>query len=203
MRRITFLAILLILGSAPICRAQEPAAAPDTVSAQKVVPRLSNFTTLATIMNLARGTVRILVVVAPSSPDAEKGLDAVAAILHENPSKRLRAYVVLSRTGDEDTEVRAVNLAGGHLDRRIVYLWDPGDTVAAAIAASEELEGIAPHDLILLYDTTATFTTAAPSPVMWVPLAGDAPVESGALKGEAEQLVHAVEKAAAAGGQGQ
>jgi hypothetical protein len=196
MRRITLLAVLLVsLGSAPTPRAQSRAAPADSAVAQTVVPRLANFASLATILNLARGTVRSVAVVSPASAGAEAGLQAVASILDGIPSKRLRAYVILSSTNSADTQARALDLAARHVDRRIVYVWDPGATVTAAMAGSEGLGGAPTRDVLLLYDTAATFTTVVPPPVAWLALDG-APVDPGALRARADEMVRAVERKA-------
>ncbi len=205
MRRSTSLAFLILLaGLARDARAQAPVAAPDTTVAQNVVPRLTNFAALATILNLARGAVRLVAVVSPSAPGAEAGMDAVASMLRDIPSKRLRAFVIISQTDSTDTRGRALNLAARHIDRRIVYLWDPDATTAAAMAASDGLAGMPARDVLLLYDTAATFTTTVPAPVAWVPMDDSAgPVASAALRGTADELVRAVERKAATAGGGE
>jgi hypothetical protein len=196
MRRSILLAAFFIsICDTQALRAQAPPAPADTTGAQTVIPRLANFTSLATILNLARGTVRILAVVSPTSPGADAGLEAITSILSEIPSKRLRAFVILSSSSEADTRARSLGFAAAHVDRRIVYVWDPEAAVNAALTSSEGLAGAPALDVLLLYDTAATFTTNAPAPVMWIPLGGD-PVDAGPLRDRADAMVRAVEREA-------
>lgn len=202
MQRSTILAVSLLLftGHVSGVRAQAPAPETDTGEPQTVVPRLTNFTSLSTIMNLARGTVRIVAIVSPSSPGAAGGMDVIASILGDIPSKRFRVYVILSHAGPADSEVRALNLAGRHRDRRIVYLWDPNAAVATAIAPMIGLAGEPAHDVYLLYDTDATFGMAPATPALWMhthPRIEGPALEAAPLRDRAAELVRAVERKAA------
>lgn len=201
MQRSIRLALLLFLltGGNPVARAQSPSPA-DSLAAQTTIPQITKFESLSPIMNLARGTVRIVAIVSPSSPDAAAGLDVVASVLRDVPSKRLRAYVILSRAVADDTEMRALELVSRHRDRRIVYLWDPGALVAAAMAPVTG--SAAPvHDAYFLYDTDATFTTAPATPVLWMCTGAHhegPPLAAEPLRARAEELVRSVERKASA-----
>ncbi len=201
MLRSTRLAALIILLAAGASGAQvEGTAPPDTVEPQTVVPRLANFTSLSTIMNLARGAVRIVAIVSPSSPEAAASMDAIASVLGDIPSKRLRAYVILSQAREDDSRVRALDLAARHRDRRIVYLWDPGTAVAAAMAPLTGSSDGTVHGVFFLYDTDATFTTVPPAPVLWMQLGAnvDGPaLDAESLRDRADELVKTVERKAA------
>lgn len=186
--------LVLVTGHAapPIARP----APPDPDSTQQTVPRVGNFLSLSTILNFGRGAVRVLAIVAPSSPDAETAMETVEALLRDIPSKRLRVYVVLSHAGADDTQIRALDLASRHRDRRIVYLWDPEGLVATAmgpVSGGERADGV-----LFLYDTDATFTTAPAEPLLWLRLApaGGEPLERDALLERASGLVRDVERKA-------
>ncbi|HEU4363874.1 MAG TPA: hypothetical protein VFT13_00255 [Candidatus Krumholzibacteria bacterium] len=202
MQRSTLLAVsvLVFAAHASGVRAQAYAPPADTTAPQTFVPRLTNFSSLATIMNLARGTVRIVAVVSPSSDGARGGMDVVASILRDIPSKRLRAYVILSHAGPADSEVRALDLAARHRDRRIVYLWDPEAVVATALAPVVGLAGKPAHDVCLLYDTDATFSATLATPALWMQLrpGSEGPaLDAASLHARANDLVGAVEQKAA------
>lgn len=202
MQRSTLLtvSVLVFAVHASGVRAQVYAPPADTTTLQTIIPQLSNFTSLASIMNLARGTVRIVAVVSPSSDGAAGGMDVVASILRDIPSKRLRAYVILSHAVPADSKFRALDLAGRHRDRRIVYLWDPEAVVASAMAPLVGLAGEPAHDVYLLYDTDATFSATPPTPALWMQLhpgiEGPA-LDAASLRTRANELVGAVERKAA------
>jgi hypothetical protein len=202
MHRSTLLAaVTLVLAACGSAVRAQPAPAPgDTAAVQQSVPRLGNLVNLATVLNLARGTVRIVAVVSPTSPTAAEGLGVIASILEAIPSKRLRAYVILTRAGDADTQTRALNLAAHHRDRRIVYLWDPDRIVETAFAPLVGQTGEPAREVYLLYDTAASFTTVPATPTLWMhmnPRLDGARLEEAPLSAKADELVRAVEKKAA------
>ena len=204
MHRSTLLASLLILSAshAAGARAQSAATADETSPPQMVVPQLANFMSLATVMNLARGTVRVVAIVSPSSPDAAKGMEVIGDILHDIPSKRFRAYVILTHALAADSPTRALDLAARHPDRRIVYVWDPDGVVATAVAPVIGPTEAPAYNVFLLYDTDAAFTTAPSTPVLWMhlhPGIDGPPLEEAPLRVKVEELVRAVEKKAGAG----
>jgi hypothetical protein len=203
MHRSTLLALFFLFsGQAAPARAQASATPADTVPPQTVVPQLANFMSLATVMNLARGTVRIVAVVSPSSPGAAKGMDVIDGILRDIPSKRFRAYVILTHALAADSQARALDLAARHPDRRIVYVWDPAAAVAKAVAPIVGLAGEPVYNVFLLYDTDAAFTTSPATPVLWMhlhPGIDGPPLEDAPLRVKADELVRAVEKKAGSG----
>jgi hypothetical protein len=208
MHRSTYFAISLlaaVVAFAPGARAQVSAGEPDSTENQRVVPGLTNFGSLSTILNLARGTVRIVAVVTPSSPAAIQGLDILASVLDDIPSKRLRVYVLLSPAGPNDSKVRALNLAARNRDRRIVYLWDGDAAVAVAMAPLVGLEDEPAQDVYFLYDTDATFNAEPATPVLSMnlnPHVDGLKLEAQMMRERAEELVRAVEKKAAGAASG-
>ncbi|HEX5133476.1 MAG TPA: hypothetical protein VFX92_13455 [Candidatus Krumholzibacteria bacterium] len=198
--RLTTTALAVLIALPAVARAQSSPAPDDSAAAQQLVPRLVNLSSLATIMNLGRGSVRIIAVIAPSAPGAEDGLDVLASVFENIPGKRLRAYVLLTRATDADTHVRALSLAARLRDRRVVYLWDP-DGIGASLTAPLTGTPAPPGaGVYCLYDTDATFGPAAPEPALWMEAGSDPagpPLEARALEERAAAMVRTVEREAA------
>lgn len=191
--RIRFLSLVLIIAaSAPLARADQGAAAPPTTP-QRSLPQLDTFTNLATILNLGRGAVRILAIVAPSSQAGIDVLQAIDAVMAANPSKRLRAYVILTPRSQSDTLLRAADAAARRRDRRIVCLWDP-ERITAPIATAPT--GGADADVLFLYGTAAMFTTEAPRADLTMrsgPSAGEDRLDLPRLQARVDTLVREIE----------
>jgi hypothetical protein len=164
------LALLAVLGAAlglaaPVAaQTPAPAAAPGTGQA---IQKLENFQGIAGLMNLARGCVRIVAVVAPSAPGADAQLDTILSVLRTNPSKRLRAYVLVTHAADADAPLQAALFASRHPGERVVYLWDPNG-VSNLWKESVGIKDTRFHTIFCLYDTAATFTLAPPTPDAWI-----------------------------------
>lgn len=193
----------LALSTAPALAA----APPDSVAADRPVEEpvrqvlsLENFQGLAGLMNLARGSVRILAVVSPTAPGVGADMDAILSILRANSSKRLRVYVVITAAGKGDTAVRAADLAGRHYDKRVVYMWDPTTVVANTWRTPLGIENGNVHSVFFLYDTPATFTDAPAVPDTWMHRRTDLkgpPFDAARLQTRANELVTRVESKAA------
>ena len=165
-------AILALLPALPVrdARSQEPPAAttPIPSPAPGDVARLRNLGTFVSFMNLASGTVRLVVVVTPSSAECQAMIEAVAQVLQANPSKRLRAYVVLTHLGPGDSEIRALDRASAFRDRRLVYLIDANAVVATAFRSVVASGSEPANGVCLLYDTDAHLALEPPAPSLWM-----------------------------------
>ncbi len=174
-------------------------APPDSVAPQQVIPRLNAYASLATVLNLSRGAVRIVAIVSPGSETADRGLDVIDRVLAANSSRRLRAYVLLSKASESDTEIRAVLAASRHREPRIVYLWDPDQIAGNAFRSVVGLESGPVHDVYFLFDTAATFRASPPKPDLWMSLNSaidGPPLDADSLQAEAGRLVRRVERSA-------
>lgn len=165
-RHVVFL-LFAILAGMPVAgsRGAEP-----TVEAgsTQYVARLQNFGTLVAFLNLASGTVRLVAIVQPSSPSSDAVISTLQSIMDQNPSKRLRGYVVWTRLSDEDTEMRALSRASETSDRRLVHFWDGGAHVAESFRGALGSGETPTSGVVLLYDTDAHLALAPPAPSMWL-----------------------------------
>jgi hypothetical protein len=187
------LALIVATGAA----AQTELPPDDPLPLQQNIPQLTSLTSLATVLNLARGAVRIVGIVSPSSGTADDGLSAIKQVLADNPSRRLRVYVLLTRARADDTTARAIVTAARYREPRIIYLWDPDQIAANAFRATVGLASGPVHDVYFLFDTGATFTAAPPRPELWMqanPAIDGAPMDADSLRAETARLVERVER---------
>ncbi|MCI0452843.1 MAG: hypothetical protein L0Z51_10720 [Candidatus Latescibacteria bacterium] len=186
-RRIRILALAVLCHWAAASMADPPASAPPATTDQPNVRRVEKFAHVAAFLNLAQGTVRIVAVVPVDGSSSAATLDTVAAVVRGNPSKRLRAYVVLHGL---DSSLRAASLAGRAADPRIVVFWDPSGAAAAPWQSDSSRAGV------WLYDTSARFAAELPEPslVVGAPAdTSDAPIDGAALRNRSGELVRRVE----------
>jgi hypothetical protein len=156
------------------------------------VRRVDRYVHVAAFLNLAQGTVRIVAAV-PSDVRSSLGVvDSIASIVRENPSKRLRAYIIL--TGAE-SPLQAAVLAGQAPDPRVVYFWDPAGEVAKTWA----WDGTA---CAWLYDTSAKFADPPPQASLTVTAKKDGKpyFQCDALRAMSNDLVRRVEAKVEASG---
>lgn len=200
------IAITLLLTLTSLGVAGGATESPTTYTPQSV-PRLQNFGTLVGILNLARGAVRVVVILNPSAAGCQDALTAVNSMLQSNASKRLRVYVVWSRLGKEDTELRAISMSTGMRDRRLVYFWDPEAFVANSFRGVVGSGDSPATGVLLLYDTDTHLALDPPAPSMWMSvnpaLTGPAldPAELGSQANEMVRRVEAKVNDAAPSGQ--
>ena len=160
----SFAVVLLAVALAAPARAQAPAPGADS---RQSVTKLQNMSSLVAFLNLASGAVRLVVVVDPVSDGSDAALKAVQSVLAQNPSKRLRAFVVWSAVSADGTDVRALARSGIH-DRRLVYFYDAEGSVANAFK-NVVASGLEPAtDVLFLYDTDAHLALDPPAPTMWM-----------------------------------
>jgi hypothetical protein len=180
-----FFAIACALCGGVPARGQAPpaAGAPPKNLPPVNVAEMKNYGLLASFLNLASGTVRIVAIVSPSAPETPAVMETVLATLAANPSRRLRAYVVLGHMGPADTEARALNVAALYREQRLTCIWDPG-AIAAGMFREAIGSGTEPASgVCMLYDTDARFAPAPPAPDLWM---SDNPrIEGAALDGKA------------------
>jgi hypothetical protein len=168
----------------------------ETPSPTQNVARLKNFPMLISFLNLASGTVRLVAILEPSAESSQTVMRAVQTVLDANPSKRLRAYVVWTRAGEADTEMRALSYCSDMHDRRVVYFWD-ADAAAAnsfrdVLGAGESMA----TGVVLLYDTDARLALTPPAPAMWMsvnPKIEGAVLDPSSLGAQANEMVRRVE----------
>jgi hypothetical protein len=168
---------------------------PSTVQAQNMA-RLQNFGTMVAFLNLASGTVRLVVIVDPVSDGSVAALKAVQSVLESNPSKRLRAYVVWSAVTADGTEMRALSRSDIH-DRRLVYFYDPEGFVSNAFRNVVGSGQGPATDVLLLYDTDAHLAPEPPAPSMWMSANKDikgTALDAPQLGAHANEMVRRVEE---------
>jgi hypothetical protein len=195
---------LLLLSLLCVCAtgsgASSQTVTPPDQEPTHVVPTLTTRNGLATILNLGRGSVRIVAVVRPSDPGAGELLAELETTLELIPAKRLRAYVFLSRISDVDTHIRALNLASATADRRIVYLWDPEAIAARTFGPASGIGDGPATGVLFLYNPAATFDPMPPAAELWMEndeFVDGPPLDGGALTARAKTLVQTVEREAA------
>jgi hypothetical protein len=185
--------VLLLVALAIPALAQAPAPAPN---AQPPVVKLQNMGTFVAFLNLASGAVRVVVIVDPASDASEDALKAVQSVLAQNPSKRLRAFVVWSAISSGGTELKAVSRSGIK-DRRLVYFYDSEGFVANSFK-NVVASGQAPAtNVLLLYDTDAHLALDPPAPSMWMSSNKDikgTAMDATQLGASTNELVHRVEE---------
>lgn len=161
---------------------------PPAPSEARSIRRIDQFTHAAAFLNLAQGTVRIVTIVPAHSSASQGVIDTVASILRGNPSKRLRAYVILRGGTDDGLPLQAAVIAARASDPRIVYFWDPTGAVAQVWEPGSA--GGA-----WLYDTSAKFSHQPPpaSLVVAVPDGRGAALDGSALRATSAELVRRVE----------
>jgi hypothetical protein len=196
--RRSFAVVALSLALFAPARAQSPPPSasswPD--STPSTVVRMDSFTTLVSFFNLASGTVRIVAVLSPSSPATVEVLEAIMGALRANPSRRLRAYVVMSSVSSADTDIRALSHTVPYRERRLTYLWDPNALAASAFRSVSGPGADPATGLCMLYDTDARFLTAPAPPKVWMcadPRLHGPPLDAVRLAKEANTLVRRVE----------
>lgn len=170
-------------------RANPPATAEAESPATQNFRRVDRFAHVAAFLNLAQGTVRIVAIVPAELTSSLGVVDTITAVVRANPSKRLRAYVILK--GGEDTPLQASVLAGRYPDPRIVYFWDPTGIVAGTWESGTTTVGAA-----WLYDTSAKFSDQPPASSLTVSAKthGTGVVLDGAaLRAQSDEMVRRVE----------
>ncbi len=179
MHRLRIIAIASLVTTHIAVAQTPPPAASDAET--RTVQRIDRFEHIAAFLNLAQGTVRIVAIV-PSNDIASAAIvDTIAAVVQSSPSKRLRAYVVL--TGESGTPLQAAVLAGRTTDKRIAYFWDAtGD-------ATRPWESHPPG--VWVYDTAAKFSDRPPTAAM--AFQAPAPIDGDALRNTSIELVRKVE----------
>jgi hypothetical protein len=160
----------------------------------RTVRTVDKFAHMAAFLNLAQGTVRI-VVIAPTDKRASLfAVDSVTAMVRSIPSKRLRAYLIMRGTG---TRLQAAVLAGRAADPRFACFWDSTGTVASAWEA-----GATVGSGVWLYDTSAKFTDAPPPAVTAVTAPFRTPLAASNIRARTDELVRRVEAKVARSGSG-
>jgi len=157
----------LVAGDA-LAQAPAPATGPASPDNFNDVARVQSLGTFVSFMNLAAGTARLVAVVSPSASTCPVVIASIAAVLRANPSKRLRAYVVLSHLSPDDSDARSITVARSFRDRRLVYLIDPNAVVAAAFAPICKSAPDPATSVCFLYDTGARLALEPPAPSLWM-----------------------------------
>jgi len=188
------LTLLAALGLAVPVAAQTPPSAPEPPAARQTeIQRVNNFQGVAGLLNLARGCVRVVAVVSPTAPGADAQMDTILSIVRANPSKRLRAYVVVTPAADATSPLQAALFAARHPGERVIYLWDPTAVVANLWKESVEIAVADMNAVFCLYDTAASFTVAPPTPDTWVHGRGEGRFNAHAFTDRTNELVRRVE----------
>ncbi len=174
------IAVAAWLAVVPCVVAQTPEA-----PARQPFLRIEKFAHAAAFLNLAQGTVRVVAILPTDESASAAMMDTIAAVVRSNPSKRLRAYVILDGETDTESPLRAAMIAGRAGDARIVCFWDPTGSVA-------RMWGARGPGCVRVYDTTAKFIDPVPPPALEVkPNAGR--LDGAALRASSNQLVQRVE----------
>lgn len=150
--------------------------------------RVDRFSPVSALLNLAQGTVRIVTIVPVDKASSFAVIDTVMSVVAANPSKRLRAYVILR--GGGESGLQALLLATRYSDARVVYFWDPTAAVASAWDSGATTAGTA-----WLYDTSAKFSDRPPPAALTVVANTDADImlDGGELRSDAGEMVRRVE----------
>ncbi len=179
--RIRFQSTVAVLLAVAPCAFAQPLATP----APEAVRRIDKFAHAAAFLNLAQGTVRMVAILPADAASSMALMDTIAAVVRSNPSKRLRAYVILDGETDAETPLRAAMIAGRAGDSRIVCFWDPTGSVA-------RIWGPRDAGCVRVYDTTAKFSSRLPQPALEVRVANGR-LDGGALRASSNDLVQRVE----------
>lgn len=176
--------VAVAVAAAPQSAGTPTPANPDTPGVRHV----ERFTHVASLLNLAQGTVRMVAILPVDTRASLAAVDTVASIVKGNSSKRLRAYVILRGGNEAESSLRAALLVGRASDPRIVFLWDQTSVVT-------EFWKPGPTPGVWLYDTSAKFAEQLPEPALILAAApgGDARIEGTGLRSTAYELVRLVE----------
>jgi hypothetical protein len=174
------IAVAAWLAIVPCLFAQTPEAPP-----REPVRRIEKFAHAAAFLNLAQGTVRMVAILPIAESASLAMMDTIAAVVRSNPSKRLRAFVILDGETDAESPLRAAVLAGRAGDTRIVCFWDPTGSVA-------RMWGPPDAGCVRVYDTTAKFVDPLPPPALEVKADGGR-LDGSALRASSSNLVQRVE----------
>lgn len=188
----------LVAGDAP-AQAPPPATGPASPENFNDVARVQSLGTFVSFMNLAAGTVRLVAVVSPSASTCPVLISSIASVLRANPSKRLRAYVVLSHVSPDDSDARSITAARSFRDRRLVYLIDPNAVVATAFKTVCESDPGPATSVCFLYDTDARLALEPPAPSLWMsanPKIKGLKLDAAVLGQRANDMVRRVEQMA-------
>ncbi|HEU4929786.1 MAG TPA: hypothetical protein VFU38_08145 [Candidatus Krumholzibacteria bacterium] len=175
-----FIAVAALLAVTGSALAQTPESAP-----RDNVRRIEKFAHAAAFLNLAQGTVRMVAILPADESTSLAMMDTIAAVVRANPSKRLRAYIILDGEIDSGTPLRAALIAGRAGDTRIVCFWDPNGTVA-------RVWGPGDAGCVRIYDTAAKFGDPLPPPALEV-RAAEGRLDGAALRASSSDLVQRVE----------
>jgi hypothetical protein len=159
----------------------------------RTITSLEKYSHLAAFLSLAQGTVRIVAFLSPSDPTTPVRLETILAVLGANPSKRLRAYVVLTAIAPGDDTVRATQVARNTPDRRLNYFWDASGTMWRPWEASVGSEDEPVVGVIRLYDTSARFAEQAPGADMIARPTSTGDADARRLRARVDELVRRVE----------
>jgi hypothetical protein len=191
-RRIVACAVLSAIASsfAPTTAAAQTPPPQETESpAAKNFRRVDRFASVSVLLHLAQGTVRVVTIVPVESPSSFAVIDTVMSVVAANPSKRLRAYVILR--GGGESALRALQLATRYSDSRVAYFWDPTGAVASAWDSGATTAGT-----VWIYDTSAKFSDRPPAAALTVDAQtdeGGVTLDGAALRAESGELVRRVE----------
>jgi hypothetical protein len=174
------IAVATWLAVVPCVVAQSPDA-----PQREPIRRIDKFAHAAAFLNLAQGTVRMVAILPTAESASLAMMDTIAAVVRSNPSKRLRAFVILDGETDTESPLRAAVLAGRAGDARIVCFWDPTGAVA-------RMWGPRDAGCVRVYDTTAKFVDPVPPPALEVKAAGGR-LDGPALRTSSRDLVQRVE----------
>ena len=170
---------------APHGQTQSDATATADQPEPRTVRMVDRFNYLAAFLNLAQGTVRMVVIVPTDVKSSQAAVDSVTAVVRSIPSKRLRAYLIM-RGGE--MPIQAAVLAAHATDPRFSCFWDSTATVAGAWES-----GTSVGAGVWLYDTSAKFAGAPPPAALVVTTPARTPLDTSALRREADALVRRLE----------
>ena len=156
---------------------------------------IENIQGFSGFFNVGQGTVRIVSILSPSTPECVARIDAIRSLLESVPSKRVRVYIVFTPQGEEDSQRIALIRGADLTDRRVACFWDPNGAVAAALAPV--LDAAAGKTPCLLFDTDAVLRDPPDAPTMWMSSAaakGDHAFDAAALHAAVMERLDAFEK---------
>ena len=171
--------------AAALVAAMPAFAQPPIAETRDSVRRIDKFAHAAAFLNLAQGTVRMVAILPTDESASIAMMDTIAAVVRSNPSKRLRAYIILDGESDSQTPLRAAVIAGRAGDSRIVCFWDPTGAVA-------RMWGPGGPGCVRVYDTAAKFVDPLPPPELEVN-ASDGRLDGSGLRSRSSELVQRVE----------
>jgi hypothetical protein len=116
--------------------------------------------------DLGQGAIRVLAVVPNADSTSDETISRIVDVFAAIPSNRVRAFIVYSPTGPDDSELLTLQRFGKIHDHRFVGFWDPTSAISNHWRVPA---GLSPDEgsAVFLYETGTRFIDVDTIPPFW------------------------------------